>query len=95
MLVLVALYVLHRLPIVRDHYFSLHMKWEGDLTLLDQIIDQLQEEEVQIKNRSITRQPKTGSCHVTLVVRTRQEKTVAHLVSRLQTDTRFDEVGWH
>ncbi|WP_069856810.1 MgtC/SapB family protein [Desulfoplanes formicivorans] len=95
MLVLVALYALHRLPIVRDHYFSLHMKWEGDLTLLDQIIDQLQEKGIQIKNRSITRQPKTGSCHVTLVLRTRHEKTVAHLVSKLQTDTRFDEVGWH
>jgi putative Mg2+ transporter-C (MgtC) family protein len=95
LLVLVALYALHRLPITGDHYFSLNLKWVGDLALLAEITEQLCSDGVQIKNRSVTRQPKTGSCHVTLVLRMRKEEMDAKIVDRLQADERFDEVGWH
>ena len=44
LLVLLALYALHRLPIHGDHYFSLHLKWTGDLGLLSEVIAQLLEE---------------------------------------------------
>ena len=95
LLVLIALYALHRLPITGDHYFSLNLKWVGDLALLTEITDQLLGEKVQIKSRSVVRQPKTGSCRVTLVLRMRNEELDARIVDRLQSDERFDEVGWH
>jgi putative Mg2+ transporter-C (MgtC) family protein len=94
-LVLVSLYVLHRLPITGDHYFPLNLKWTGDLALLNEVTDQLQNEGVLIKNRSVIRQPKTGSCHVTLVLRMREEGADTKIVDRLQADERFDEVGWN
>jgi len=95
LLVLVALYMLHRIPITQDHYFSLDLKWTGNLALLTEIIDQFHSEGVQIKNRSVIRQPKTGSCKVTLVLRMRKEEMHVHIVNQLQKDERFDEVGWH
>jgi hypothetical protein len=54
--------VLHRLPIKGDRYFSLQLKWAGDLGLLAEVTDQLDQEGVQIKKRSVVRQPKTKSC---------------------------------
>jgi putative Mg2+ transporter-C (MgtC) family protein len=94
LLVLVALYVLHRLPIKGDHYFSLQLKWTGDLGLLAEVADQLDHEGVQIKNRSVVRQPKTKCCQVVLVLRMRQREKGNAILDRLQEDERFDEVGW-
>lgn len=94
LLVLVALYVLHCLPIQGDHYVSLELKWIGDLSLLAEVTDQLGLEGMQIKNRSVLRQPKTKCCQVVLVLRMRQRKKGNAMLERLQEDERFDEVGW-
>ena len=94
LLVLVALYVLHCLPIKGDHYVSLELKWTGDLSLLAEVTDQLGHEGVQIKNRSVVRQPKTKCCQVVLVLRMRQREKGNGMLERLQEDERFDEVGW-
>lgn len=94
LLVLVALYVLHCLPIKGDHYVSLELKWTGDLSLLAEVTDQLGHEGVQIKNRSVVRQPKTKCCQVGLVLRMRQREKGNAMLERLQEDERFDEVGW-
>ncbi len=94
-LVLVALYVLHRLPVKGDHYFPLKLKWTGDLALLTEVTAKLKNEGVQIKNRSLNRQPKTGNCQVTLVLRMRKEEAENKIIEMLQADERFDEVGWN
>jgi len=94
LLVLVALYVLHRLPIKSDHYFSLQLKWAGELGLLDEVTDQLDHAGAQIKNRSVVRQPQVKSCQVVLVFRMRQMEKANEILGRLQEDARFDEVGW-
>ncbi|RUM39019.1 MAG: hypothetical protein DSY70_06625 [Desulfobulbus sp.] len=93
-LVLIALYTLHHLPISSDHYFPLRLKWTGGLDLLTEITDQLQQEGVHIRNRSVTRQPKTGLCHVTLVLHICKKGNDIEILDRLQADERFDEVGW-
>ena len=95
LLVLVALYVLHRLPINADRYLSLQLKWTGDLKLLAEVNDQLHQEGVVIKNRSVVRQPKTANCQVTLFLLMRKKEQGKMILDRLQTDERFDEVGWN
>ena len=95
LLVLVALYALNRLPIKGDHYFSLQLKWIGDLGLIAEITDQLNHEGVQIKNRSVVRQPKTKSCQVVLILRIREKGQEAAILDQLQGDERFDEVSWN
>jgi len=93
-LVLIALYALHRLPINSDHYYPLQLKWTGDLKLLTEVADHLQQKGVEIKSRSVVRQPKTGECCVTLVVHMRKKEIDNEIFYRLQEDERFDEVGW-
>ena len=94
LLVLVALYVLHHLPINSDQYFSLHLKWTGDLGLLREVTDQLRQECLNIQNRSVVRHPNTGECHVVLVLHMRRKEHDNAVFDRLQADERFDEVGW-
>ena len=94
-LVLVALYVLHRLPIKGDQYFPLKLKWTGDLELLTEVAGQLHQNGIQIKNRSIVRQPKSKVCIATLILRMRKEEDSREVLERLQADQRFDEVGWN
>ena len=94
LLVLLALYVLHLLPISSDHYYSLHLKWTGDPGLLSEVTAQLLEEQVRVKNRSVVRHPNTGQCNVTLGLRTRNKDDDITILDRLQRDERFDEVGW-
>lgn len=93
LLVLVALYVLHLLPISGDRYVSLHLEWTGDFGLLAEVTEHLARENLHIKNRSVVRQPGTGRCRVTLVLRTRRMEQSDTLLARLQADERFDEVG--
>ena len=93
-LVLVALYALHYLPIKADRYFTLHLKWHGDLILLDEIMEQLRVERVNIRNRSIMRQPNSGICHATLGMSMRRMGDDYPLLQALQSDKRFDEISW-
>ncbi len=93
--VLFSLYALHRLPIGSDHYFSLHLKWHGDLKILDEIVEQLLEESVHIKSRNVIRQPATGKCQVVLGLRIRDlGQHDIETINRLQADERFDEIAW-
>jgi len=94
LLVLIALYALHRLPITEDRYMSLRLRWTGDLDLLGEITDVLTEQGMQIKSSEVTRQPNTHVCHVVIWLRTRKEKDAQLILKQLQEDTRFDEVGW-
>lgn len=94
LLVLVALYALHRLPVRGDRYLSLHLKWTGGLDLLDEVTDQLQQEQVYIKHRKVSRQPNSGKCNVTLVMRIRTKGRGERVLDLLQNDIRFEEVGW-
>jgi putative Mg2+ transporter-C (MgtC) family protein len=93
--VLIALYTFHRLPINGDHYFTLQLKWTGGLELLTEVTDTLRKKGVQIKNRSVIRQPKSESCHVRLVLRMRKKGHNNEIFYRLQADERFNEVSWY
>ena len=95
LLVLLALYVLHRLPIISDQYFSLHLKWTGDFELLNEVTAQLLEEKVHVKSRQVVRFPNTKKCKVTLNLRMRNKDHDIEILDRLQRDERFDEVGWN
>lgn len=95
LLVLVALFALHRLPIHGDHYFSLHLKWTGDLGLLREVTQQLHQEHVHIKHKTLVRQPKTGECRATLNLRMHGVEPGNAIFDQLQADERFDEVGWN
>lgn len=94
-LVLISLYALNYLPIKGDHYFPLRLKWTGGLDLLTDVFKQLSQEGVQIKNRSLIREPKTGYCQATLLLRMRKEGSESEIFERLQADLRFDEVKWN
>lgn len=93
-LVLVALYVLHRLPFRGDRYASLELKWTGSFELLSEVKNVLEEQGVNIKNHTVTRQPKTENCQATLVLRLGKNESDMEMFGRFQADTRFDEVGW-
>lgn len=95
LLVLVALYVLHQLPIKGDRYASLDLKWTGDFNLLTEVTHLLEQDGAQIKSRSVARKPKTESCQVTLVLRLGKDESDQEIFTRLQADTRFDEVSWY
>lgn len=94
LLVLVALYVLHQLPVRGDRYASLELKWTGDFDLLTEVTAQLEKQGAKIKNRSVIRQPKAENCQATLVLRLGKNENDMEIFGRLQADVRFDEVGW-
>jgi len=94
LLVLIALYALHRLPITEDRYMSVRLRWTGDLELLGEITGLLTEAGVQIKSSEVTRQPNTHMCDVVIWLRTRKETAARAILGELQADKRFDEVGW-
>jgi len=95
LLVLFSLYALHHLRISGDYYFSLDLRWTGDLGLLREITDDLFEEQVQVTHSHVVRQPKTGQCHVALGLRMRRQIADIVTLDKLQQDDRFDEVGWN
>ena len=92
-LVLVTLYTLHYLPINGDRYFTLSLRWYGDLGLLDEVVEQLLQERINIRSRSVTRQPKTGKCSALLGLSTRYKGHDNPIINHLQVDERFDEVS--
>ena len=94
LLVLIALYALHRLPITEDHYMSLRLRWTGDFDLLGEITDLLTKGDMQIKSTEVSRQPNANACHVVIWLRTRNEGAARVILDQLQADTRFDEVSW-
>ena len=93
--VLLALYVLHRLPIEGDIYFSLQIEWVGDLKLVTEVSDQLNQNKIQIKNSSFVCEPKSKSCKATLVLRTRRNEQNHAIINIFQNDERFDRVSWN
>ena len=95
LLVLFALYALHHLRISGDRFFSIDLKWTGDLGLPQEISDELLEERVHVTNHSVVRQPKTGQCNVNLGLRMRRQIPDIVILDRLQRDERFDEVCWN
>jgi putative Mg2+ transporter-C (MgtC) family protein len=94
LLILMALYLLHLIPIRANRYHSLHLVWRGDLSLLDEVTPQLRRERIQIKRRRIHRSPNTGLCRVILFISLRDGERDSETFLRLQEDARFDEVTW-
>ncbi|WP_022667003.1 MgtC/SapB family protein [Desulfospira joergensenii] len=95
LLVLLSLYLLHLLPIKGDCYFSLQLEWTGDLGLLGEISDQLAQEGMQIKNRSLVHEPRTKTWKVTLALQTRGNEQSTTMIDRFQGDERFERVSWN
>ena len=93
-LVVVSLYVLHRLPISTDHYFSLSVKWRGEMELLDELIEELKSAKVLVKSRRVVCQPKTKECRAMLGLRMRTREHNFTIFDRLRSDERYDEVAW-
>jgi putative Mg2+ transporter-C (MgtC) family protein len=94
LLVLLTLFLLHLIPIGADQYGRLHLTWHGEPDLVQEVLEQLSQEEIQVKHRAITRQPNTGECHVVLNLRFRGVGCDSATFGRLQVDSRFDEVSW-
>jgi putative Mg2+ transporter-C (MgtC) family protein len=95
LLVLLTLFVLHRVQIASDRFSPLALDWTGGLALVDEIAGLFEDRGVSVRSRSVSRQPKTGPCRPTLVLRYRNESAVLELVDELQTDERFDRVAWN
>jgi putative Mg2+ transporter-C (MgtC) family protein len=95
LLVLLTLFLLHRIPIKSDHYYTLRLKWTGDLGVIDSVMAQLTQEGAQIKHRGLVRRPKANSCQAEIVLRTRKGDLDTSLLGRLEEDQRFDEVSWN
>lgn len=94
LLVLLSLYVLHKLPLISDHYYTLGLKWKGDPSLLDEVYEELRSRGAVVLSREIARQPVTGLNRVTLGLRRRGKKQEFPLLDLLREDTRFEEVNW-
>jgi len=94
LLVLLSLYLLHRVPIKGDRYFTLQLKWVGEPDLIQEVIGMLEAEGAQFKNRSFVREPKLGLSRVRLDMRLGKDGEEIATVQKLQSDKRFDEVRW-
>jgi putative Mg2+ transporter-C (MgtC) family protein len=94
LLVLIALYFFHRLKIKEDRYFSLKLKWEGDLSLLDELLEDLKKENVAVKGRKITVSPNLNKISAELNLRIHYFWFENHKLRKIQTDKRFSEVIW-
>jgi putative Mg2+ transporter-C (MgtC) family protein len=93
LLVLIALYALHRLPISSDQFYSLRLEWTGDLDLLDEVTERIHEEQIEIIERNVSRQPNTKQCRVNLGLRMKDRHRRVSFFNLLQADERFTEVG--
>jgi len=94
-LVLLSLYALHLIPINADRYFSLRMRWHGNITLLDETIARLIADDVQIKSKKIVSRPKVGDFDVILSVCLRTNSDDYLMMNQLYKDERFDEISWN
>ena len=94
LLVLIALYLFHLLPIKEDYYYSLLLDWHGDAKLLHEVETKLQDASIHIKTRSVTSFPKEKELQASLVVCIRGIKGEIPVISELQADSRFDKVEW-
>lgn len=94
LLVLTALILLHMVPVRGDRYFTLHLAWNGQMDLVGEIVDQLAAEDIEVRSRTLTRQPRTGQCNAKLNLCTRRRLFQLEVLACLQTDERFDEVSW-
>lgn len=94
LLVLLTLFLLHRIHVGQDQYAPLELAWCGELTVLDEVIERLEQGRIQIKHRSLTRQPNTRQCRAILHLRYRDEIPVSTVFNSLQEDARFEEVTW-
>ncbi len=93
LMVLISLYLLHRIHVKADTYYRLRLEWTGGLDLLEEVTTVLEESNVQIQSRNISRQPKLGQCKVNLLLKHegREEPIV---ITKFQDDERFDEIAW-
>jgi len=93
-LILLTLFALHYIPISTDRYSSLHLDWHGDLALLSEVKEQLNQDGIHINKCTVTRQPNTGKCSATIDVRFRSRHLDSVTFDRLQADLRLDEIAW-
>jgi len=94
LLVLLTLYILHRLPIGSDRYARVTLQWQGAMSLLDDVAVSFDTAGVTIKHRGLTREPGTGKCQSVLNICYRDESAAATVFHDLQDDERFDLVSW-
>lgn len=94
LLILLTLFALHYIPISTDRYSSLHLDWHGDLALLSEVKEQLNQDGIHINKCAVTRQPNTGKCSATIDVRFRSQYLDSVTFDRLQADLRLDEIAW-
>ena len=88
-LVLLTLYLLHRLPVASDHYSSLTLVWTGDFGLLDEVAGALGDAAVDIKHRTLSRRPGDGECRAVLNLKCRNGEDLEGLVRGIQADERL------
>jgi putative Mg2+ transporter-C (MgtC) family protein len=94
-LVLLTLFLLHRVRIPSDRYTPLVLDWKGDPEVLDDVVARLEGARVHIRRRSMSRRPNRGDCRATLIVSYRSEAVVREVVDGLQVDPRFERVSWN
>ncbi len=96
LLVLFSLYVLHHLPMKADHYFTLHLKWTGNIKLLDETMNLLKKNNIIIKNREILVKSKASSNHAILYLRKRHKSRIHddEVINKILSDKRFDEISF-
>jgi putative Mg2+ transporter-C (MgtC) family protein len=94
-LVLLTLFVLHRVRIPSNRFSPLTLDWRGDPEVLDEVIARLESRSVRIRRRSMTRHPQKGDCRAYLSLQYREEAPLLELVGELQADPRFERVSWN
>jgi putative Mg2+ transporter-C (MgtC) family protein len=93
-LVLVALYFFHRLKIKEDRYFTLKLKWQGELALLDEVIEILKKEHAAVKGRKVTVNPQSETVSAEISLRIHYFWFENQALKSIQKDRRFSEVIW-
>jgi putative Mg2+ transporter-C (MgtC) family protein len=93
-LVIVSLYLFHLIRFKEDRYFTLTLKWSGDLQELDNVILKLNKEKAVIKARIIKSNPQKKTFSAELSMRMRMKWYENKYMKELHNNTVFDEVIW-
>ena len=93
-LVLVTLYILHRVPITEDKYVTLSVVWHGELALINEIEKTLAGEGANVKNRRVSSCPKEKKHEASIKLKMHFNWFEKDKLNALHSDERFDSVSW-
>ena len=95
LLVLIALYFFHRMPIITDNYCSLSLKWKGNTDLLSEIEQTIKQQKIHIKSKKMLSFPQSHTFEAEINMKMNFMWYENKILKAIAEDDRFERVQWH